>query len=119
MLPRIFFKFKRGRPFLALIAISAVSVLSLAPCRPWPPLKVLTPTLVMQVISTLLLSVWADTIQYDTISGWMHRFRRTRVLVLLTGQPRGGELAWHSLKENVLAPLHADLAVLFQEPFDR
>ena len=44
---------------------------------------------------------------------------RAVTLVLLTGQPRGGKLAWHSLKKNVLAPLHADLAVLFQEPFDR
>jgi len=43
----------------------------------------------------------------------------TGTLVVLTGQPRGGELAWHSLKVNVLDPLHADLAVLFQEPFSR
>jgi hypothetical protein len=37
----------------------------------------------------------------------------TSTLVVLTGQPRGGELAWHSLRVNVLEPLHADLAVLF------
>jgi hypothetical protein len=38
---------------------------------------------------------------------------RESTLVVLTGQPRGGELAWHSLRVNVLEPLHADLAVLF------
>ncbi len=72
--------------------------------------------LMMQVIYMLLLPQ----------AGWIrikkpptHSHNQERTLVLLTGQPRGGELAWHSLEENVLAPLHADLAVLFQEPFDR
>jgi nucleoside-diphosphate-sugar epimerase len=36
---------------------------------------------------------------------------RGRTLVIVAGQARGGELAWKSLKHNLLAPLNADLAL--------
>eukprot|EP00199_Chlamydomonas_sp_CCMP681_P001398 CAMPEP_0119104672 /NCGR_PEP_ID=MMETSP1180-20130426/2824_1 /TAXON_ID=3052 ORGANISM="Chlamydomonas cf sp, Strain CCMP681" /NCGR_SAMPLE_ID=MMETSP1180 /ASSEMBLY_ACC=CAM_ASM_000741 /LENGTH=682 /DNA_ID=CAMNT_0007089493 /DNA_START=220 /DNA_END=2268 /DNA_ORIENTATION=+ len=36
-----------------------------------------------------------------------------RVLVILIGTPRGGPLAWKSLKKHVLVPLHADLMLYF------
>ena len=43
---------------------------------------------------------------------------KRNALVILIGQQRGGELAWYSLKTNVLEQLGADLAVMFQEPFN-
>ncbi len=39
-----------------------------------------------------------------------------KTLVILIGQARGGEIAWNSLKKNVLDSLNADLAVMFTEP---
>jgi len=38
-----------------------------------------------------------------------------RALVVVVGQPRGGELAWTSLRKHVLEPLHADLATYFTD----
>jgi hypothetical protein len=39
--------------------------------------------------------------------------KTNKVLVIMIGQPRGGILAWSSLKKYVLDPLSADLAVMF------
>ena len=38
-----------------------------------------------------------------------------RTLVILLGQPRGGQLAWRSLHQNLLRPMHADLATIFTD----
>ena len=125
-------KLGRGRLGLALIAVCASSVLSLAPCHAFCSAE-RADTHAMQVISTLLLSGRRTDINETKLRSILPKLRSilpsfgakrrlpgaNLTLVLLTGQPRGGELAWHSLKENVLAPLNADLAVLFQEPFDR
>ena len=48
----------------------------------------------------------------DEVEG--RKQRKTAALVILMGQPRGGELAWQSLKTNLLEQLGADLGVLFQ-----
>jgi hypothetical protein len=41
--------------------------------------------------------------------------KRLRVLVILVGQPRGGELAYRSMEKFLLAPHNADLATFFTE----
>ena len=42
---------------------------------------------------------------------WMQKFSEQRnVLVVVSGQPRGGELAWKSLHKHVLLPYNAHLA---------
>ena len=40
---------------------------------------------------------------------------QSRTLVILLGQPRGGQLAWRSLNQNLLRPLNADLATFFTD----
>jgi len=41
--------------------------------------------------------------------------KRLRVLVVLVGQPRGGELAYRSMEKYLLGPHNADLATFFTE----
>jgi hypothetical protein len=38
-----------------------------------------------------------------------------RTLVIVTGQPRGGEAAWRSMQQHLLTPLNADLATYFTD----
>jgi len=38
-----------------------------------------------------------------------------RTLVIVTGQPRGGEAAWRSMQQHLLTPLNADLAIYFTD----
>ena len=42
-----------------------------------------------------------------------HKFDEARTLLVLYGQPRGGEYAWKSIHKHVLAPLNAHLATFF------
>ncbi|GAQ87704.1 hypothetical protein KFL_003710100 [Klebsormidium nitens] len=45
---------------------------------------------------------------------WMRKeMQRPRILVVLFGQARGGELAWRSLVKNLLQPYNAHLALCF------
>lgn len=39
----------------------------------------------------------------------------SRTLVIVTGQPRGGEAAWRSMQQHLLTPLNADLATYFTD----
>ena len=50
------------------------------------------------------VSKWSGTT--SELTGRM----RKRTLVIVAGQARGGPIAWKSLEQNVLLPLHADLA---------
>jgi hypothetical protein len=38
-----------------------------------------------------------------------------RTLVIVTGQPRGGEATWRSMQQHLLTPLNADLATYFTD----
>lgn len=48
-----------------------------------------------------------------TFSSMLNQQNSSSVLVVLAGQPRGGEFAWKSLHRHVLQPLNAHLATMF------
>jgi nucleoside-diphosphate-sugar epimerase len=48
-----------------------------------------------------------------TFAATLKQQNQSRVLVVLSGQPRGGEFAWKSLHRHVLQPLNAHLATMF------
>ena len=63
-----------------------------------------------------LPKVFADTLVNINRSELMLNIHKSKTLVILIGQARGGENAWNSLRRNVLTPLDADLAVMFTGP---
>ncbi len=51
----------------------------------------------------------------NTLSWMLEHLEEKRILVIVTGQPRGSELAWKSLHKHFLVPFKAHLATYFTD----